>query len=54
MSHEIQVRLKLIGKEAQKFQKLKEELGLENNSEVLRFIIKRHYDNHKSELQEET
>ena len=53
MSQDIQVRLKLEGEEAKKFDLIKNELGLEHNSEVLRFLLKKHYDKNKDLFKEE-
>lgn len=44
MEEEIQVRLTLKGKLAEQFRALKDYTGLKNNSEVLRFLVKREHD----------
>jgi len=40
---EFQVRLKLIGKDADKFHTIKERFNLKSNADVVRFIINEEY-----------
>ena len=44
MEEEVQVRVALKGKLAEQFKALKDHIGIKNNSEVLRFIVKREHD----------
>ena len=43
MSDKIQIRITLEGELKEKFEKIKADLGLENNSEVIRFLINEKY-----------
>ena len=54
MENDVQVRVIFKGKMAEKFKAIKDQLGVENNTEVLRILLNREYEKLPPEAKEDS